>query len=182
MHIHEAIFGTVIINEQSRTICTTDYRKPIVLTYNRINVIFQHLLPVIIQIIAISILAMLIARSRMRATVAQRQSDFATAVRKQLRNNISQYTTPVIIIISALPQTILSFTYACTELRSAWQRHILLSAYLVSYLPQILGFLLDVLPSTKFKTEFKLTIIGRCLLNCFSKIKKHHVEHSIRTA
>jgi hypothetical protein len=68
--------------------------------------------------------------------------------------------TPSIIILSGLPQTILTFSFACTQLND-WQRHTLLCSYLLSYGPQVLGFILYVLPSTSYKKEFYETFIGK---------------------
>jgi hypothetical protein len=74
------------------------------------------------------------------------------------------YITPIIIVFSSLPQTILSFSYACTELKQTWQRYTLLTAYFFSYLPQVLGFILYVLPSSMFNHEFQQTLIGKGLI------------------
>jgi hypothetical protein len=71
------------------------------------------------------------------------------------------YITPIIIILSSLPQAILSFSYACTELKQPWQRYSLLTTYFLAYLPQMLGFILYVLPSTAYTEEFHQTIIGK---------------------
>ncbi len=65
---------------------------------------------------------------------------------------------------SALPQAILSFLYACTELKQSWQRYTLLTTYFLSYLPQMRGFILYILPSRTFSNEFRLTIIGKRLM------------------
>jgi hypothetical protein len=64
------------------------------------------------------------------------------------------YITPLVIILSALPQTILSFSLACTQVSYA-KRHILITTLLASYAPQVLGFILYVLPSTGYKKEFE---------------------------
>jgi hypothetical protein len=42
-----------------------------------------------------------------------------------------------------------------------WQRHALLVAYLLSYAPQILGFLSYVMPSTNYKKEFRDTSFAK---------------------
>jgi hypothetical protein len=70
------------------------------------------------------------------------------------------YMTPIIIVMSATPQTILSFSLSCSEL-STWQRHILLRAYSLSYAPQILGFILFILSSKAYRQEFKKSKIGK---------------------
>jgi hypothetical protein len=80
---------------------------------------------------------------------------------RQLKTQKEQYITPIIIVFSSLPQTILSFSYACTELKQSWQRYTLLTTYFLSYLPQMLGFILYVLPSTIYLEEFRQTAIGK---------------------
>jgi hypothetical protein len=81
---------------------------------------------------------------------------FRQVLIKQFRTQKELYTTPIIIIVSALPQNILTFSFACIELTD-WHRHTLLITYLLSYTPQILGFILYVLPSTTYKKEFSET-------------------------
>jgi hypothetical protein len=63
----------------------------------------------------------------------------------------------MIIIFSSLPQIILSFSYTCTELKQSWQRYTLLTTYFFSYLSQMLGFILYVLPSKTYSEEFRQT-------------------------
>ncbi len=67
---------------------------------------------------------------------------------------------PATIILSALPQAILSFSLACTQL-SNWKQHTLLVGVLLTYVPQILGFILYVLPSSAYKNEFGETAITK---------------------
>jgi hypothetical protein len=83
---------------------------------------------------------------------------------KQLKTQKEQYITPMIIVLSSLPQTVLSFSYACSELKQSWQRYILLTAYFLSYLPQMLGFILYVLPSTTYSNEFRQTVVGKRIM------------------
>jgi hypothetical protein len=89
-------------------------------------------------------------------------------LKKQFRTQKELYITPGIIILSALPQAILSFSLACTQL-STWQRHALLAAFLFSYTPQVLGFILFVLPSSAYKKEFARTLIAKKLFKSMIK-------------
>ncbi len=85
----------------------------------------------------------------------------------------------MIIVFSSLPQTILSFSYACTELKQSWQQNILLTTYFLSYLPQMLGFILHVLPSTVYTEEFQQTVIGKRLIHQQRKqvvVKQQNIE------
>jgi hypothetical protein len=85
---------------------------------------------------------------------------FGEVLKKQFETQKELYITPTIIVLSALPQTILTFSFACTQLND-FQRHTLLCSYLLSYGPQVLGFILYVLPSTTYKKEFYETFIGK---------------------
>jgi hypothetical protein len=81
-------------------------------------------------------------------------------LKKQFDTQKEVYVTPAIIIISVSLQAIVTFIFSCKEL-TEWQRHTLLGAYLLSYAPQILGFIFYVLPSTSYKKEFYETFIGK---------------------
>jgi hypothetical protein len=108
----------------------------------------------------ITLLIVLAARSRTKSF--GRKVAFRKILRKQFHTHRELYLTPAIIVLmlSILPQGILSFSAACIELKQ-WQRYILLSTYFFSYLPQMLGFILQVLPSSGYTTEFKETSLGK---------------------
>ena len=160
MHIHEILFyETIQLPNSSISICVTNFHHSIVEIYNRVNSLIHYLLPFCIQIISIILLLILTARSRIR-TRANTRTTFGQMFKKQLSTQKELFITPIIIIFSALPQTILSFSLACTQL-SAWQRHALLVTILLSYIPQMLGFILYVLPSSAYKKEFGETEIAK---------------------
>ena len=122
------------------------------------STLIHYLGPFLIQAIAITALIILAARSRTKTNAGK--MTFRQMLIKQFRTQKELYTTPVIIILSALPQTILTFSFACVELTD-WHRHTLLVTYLLSYAPQILSFVLHVLPSTAYKKEFNDTRFAR---------------------
>ena len=121
-----------------------------------------------------------IARSRARTSGNQRET-FASLFRKQLKTQKELYITSMIIILSSLRQTILSFSYACTGLNRSWQRYTLLAAYFFTYLPQMLGFILYVLPSTAFSEEFRQTIIGKVVLRRRQSSKPRQQKTQMKT-
>jgi hypothetical protein len=84
---------------------------------------------------------------------------FGQVLKKQFHTQKELYVTPTIIILSALPQSILTFSFACTQM-SEWQHHLLLGSYLVSYAPQVLGFILFVMPSTSYRKEFRAILVA----------------------
>ncbi|CAF1293196.1 unnamed protein product [Adineta steineri] len=125
----------------------------------------QHCLsgaPFAIQVTAITLLIISAAKSRAR-TGNNHATTFTQILRKQFKTQKELYVTPTIIILAALPQIIITSSFACTELSNAWQRYALLVSYLFSFTPQIFGFMIYVLPSSSYKTEFINTEIGRKL-------------------
>jgi hypothetical protein len=102
---------------------------------------------------------------------AGQKTTFYLVLKKQFDTQKELYVTPTIIILSALPETIFTFSFACTEM-TYWQRHTLILAYLFSYFPQTLGFILHVLPSTSYKNEFSQTLIAKNALQWISKKKQ----------
>jgi hypothetical protein len=167
MHIHEVLHYITIVDlsytSANVTLCVTSYTQSFVSAYNRVNVLVHYFIPFLIQVISITITLIQTAFSRAR-TSGNRRETFGDLFMKQFRIQKEHYVTPMIIVFSVLPQAILSFSYACSELKQLWQRYTLLTAYFLSYLPQMLGFILYVLPSTTFSAEFRQTIVGKKLL------------------
>lgn len=163
-HIHEVVFYTVVDDPSHEvftpTSCIANYGTGLILTCNRINTLFQYFVPFFGQIIAISVLIYLVARNRSRLN-AQKQKKLSDFLKENLKKQKELYIAPVIIVLSSLPQTILSFMYACNGLKQSWQRKTLLIAYFFSFTPQLVSFLINVLPSTTFRAEFKKTFIGK---------------------
>jgi hypothetical protein len=168
MHIHEAMYYTTIVDHSytaiNITLCVTNYAQSSVSTYNRVNVLVHYLIPFLLQIISITILIIQVVWSRIRVSGDNQQTAFIQLFLRQLKIQKEQYITPIIIVLSSLPQIILSFLYACTELKQSWQRYTLLITYFLSYLPQMLGFILYVLPSTTYSEEFRQTMVYKRLL------------------
>ena len=189
MHIHEVLYYTIIddlsYTSANITLCVANYVQPLVSTFNRVNVLLHYFIPFLIQMMSITIMIVKTAFSRAR-TNSSRHETVGDLFRKQLRTQKELYITPMIIVLSSLPQTILSFSYACTELKQSWQRYTLLTAYFLSYLPQMLGFLLYVLPSTSFSDEYRHTILGKRLVRqqkrtaqAKTKMAKKNIENVV---
>ncbi|CAF1457476.1 unnamed protein product [Adineta steineri] len=162
-HIHEFLFYKIIRADSQQTnsnslICVIDFVNQNWLMYNRINVLIHHLIPFSIQFMSITLMIIRIAKTRARIN-QDSQKHFFEILRKQFKTQKELYITPAVIIIAALPQLIFSSSFACTELNNDWQRYTLLLAYLFSFIPQICSFLIFVLPSTSYKTEFAKTRI-----------------------
>ena len=181
MHIHEVMYYTTIVDYSYTTVnitlCVTDYTQSLVTTYNRVNVLVHYFIPFLIQIISITILIIQVACSRARTSGSDEQT-FVDLFKTQFKAQKEQYVTPIIIVLSSLPQTILSFSYACSELNQSWKRYTLLATYFLSYLPQMLGFILYVLPSKTYSEEFRQTAIGKRLARLQRTTREHRNENT----
>jgi hypothetical protein len=120
-------------------------------------------------VIGITLVIILAARSRNKT--GNGKTSFRQVLVKQFHMQKELYLTPMIIILSGLPRTILTFSFACTQLTILY-RSILLITYLLSYTPQVLGFILYVLPSTTYKKEFSETLIAKMFLSGMFNKKK----------
>ena len=161
MDVHEIICRTTIENlSMGSLICVSNFNTRFLSNYDRISTLIHYLVPFLIQIISITTLIILVARSQSKSK--GKKTSFHQVLKQQFQMQKELYLTPTILIFSAIPQTILTFSFACAEL-ATWQRHTLLWAYLLSYAPQVLGFVLYVLPSTGYKKEFSKTSIYKKL-------------------
>jgi hypothetical protein len=159
LHGHELlVYKTMKEPNSSASRCVTDFNREALAIYNRVSTLSHFVIPFMVQLISISILIVLTARIRAKAT--DNQITFRQVLGKQFRTQKELYVTPAIIVLSALPQGILSLSLACSPL-SYWKHHAIIVGYLLSYTPHILGFILYVLPSTEYKKEFLQTMLAK---------------------
>ncbi|CAF4054909.1 unnamed protein product [Adineta steineri] len=158
MHIHELLFYIIVQDPHGPIICVANFTRNISV-YNRVTVLIHYMVPFAIQIISITILIYTAAQTRLRAT-RNSKTTFVQVFKQQFNNYKELYVTPSIIILSSLPQVILAFSLNCNE-PLQWQRHALLIVYFLSYIPQLLGFILFILPSRKFLKEFRETSLAK---------------------
>lgn len=159
MHLHELFYHQTLHDRDSSAVhCVTNFNQNVVEIYNRVNTLIHYFLPFCIQIISITLMIVLAARSR--AKTVRNQQTFRQVLKKQMSTQKELYITPMTIVLSALPQAILSFSLACTQL-SHWKQHTLLVGFLLTYVPQILGFILYVLPSSAYMKEFRETPMAK---------------------
>jgi hypothetical protein len=177
MHIHELLFFNIIQDTDGQLLCVANFSSS-VWSYNFANVLFQHLVPFCIQISSVTILIAFTARSRSRSTMSR--DGFFLILRQQFNIQKELYITSLILIFSALPQIIISSVLSCTVL-SSWHRHLLCTAYFFAYLPQLLGFVLFVLPSTVYSNEFRRTQFGKMHLFNLQTTKKKQIATLSKT-
>ena len=173
MHIHEIFYYTIVKDSNNATLCVINFVETYISRYDRATVLFHSLGPFIIQSCSVTTLIVLLARSRARIVQGQNTNTFNEFLKKQLKKQKELYINPAINILSTLPQIILSFSLACTELSSAWKRYLILTTYFLSYFPQMLSLILHVLPSTLYNKEFGETFIYKALILLAAKLRRH---------
>jgi hypothetical protein len=67
----------------------------------------------------------------------------------------------------SLPLFIISFTLYCQNLENSWVRYLLIVSYFTSFIPQLISFMLYVLPSTFYSTQWRATVIGQLTSDFF---------------
>jgi hypothetical protein len=176
MHVHEVLYYTIIKDYLTGSpVCVANFDLSFVSTYNRLSTPIHYLLAFLIQTISITLLIILAARSRNRA-IGDRTT-FREVLKKQFETQKELYLTPAIIIISVSLQAIVTFLFACRKLTNG-QHHTLCGAYLLSYVPQALGFIFYVLPSTQYRKEFGNTTVGKMLFKRMFEQEKSDVTES----
>ena len=175
--IHEPIFYQSIEDPKSlemnnNTWCVTSYPSVIVI-YNQVNVVLNYILPFLINVISTIILIILVIRGRTRAkknnfkaSVANIRSNFRVylALLTKYKELIIPPSVTMLPQLFFLPQFILSFSMACQEFELAWQRYLLISAFFITHLPQVISYKLYVSPSSFYTEEFHATNLHKKIL------------------
>jgi hypothetical protein len=115
MHVHEIIDYTSISDPSTGSpICVPNFDRALVSTYNRISTAIHHLVPFCVQVILITFLIIMAARSRVKTV--EHKMTYGQVLKNQFRTQKELYVMPAIIVLSALPQAILTFSFACIQL------------------------------------------------------------------
>ncbi|UJR19256.1 hypothetical protein I4U23_022385 [Adineta vaga] len=169
LDIHDIFYYTIVQDIDSQTICVITFPNENISGYARILTAIHYLIPFSIQITSIFTFCILITRRRVK--INKKQFTFQQIFKTQLLAHKELLCLPILIILSALPQIIISFSFACTKILHSWQQYLLLSAYFLSYAPHVLGFVLCILPSKTFAHEFTQTSIAKKIFEIIKLIK-----------
>jgi hypothetical protein len=157
-YIHDPIYRRLIDDneeegEERRTWCHVQFNSSLQL-FNSIVLACHFFLPFILNII--SALMIIINTARQRST-AQKQKPYKYQLREQFYTLKHLLISPVILITLASPRLVISFLSGCmkTTRGNLW---IYLSGYLISFLPPMLLFVVFVIPSETYKSEFYQTV------------------------
>ncbi|CAF1072335.1 unnamed protein product [Didymodactylos carnosus] len=170
-HVHEVTYHKVVPDPkyiQYDTSCVAQYPR-VLSIYSQVNTFIHCIIPFLMNFISTLSLIMLNARKRANLVDQRYQmSSMTFECQYDFENNFQEhkdrFLPPIITILSSLPQLIILFTLACTKLaKSPFKRYSLTAAYFQSYLPQILGFYLYILPSKFYCDELYAIKLGKKL-------------------
>ncbi|UJR34741.1 hypothetical protein I4U23_027519 [Adineta vaga] len=148
-NIHDPLHRHLIDDiEEQRTWCIVSYSNSIQIL-NSVTKIFHFLTPFLLNVS--SALIIILTISRKHAKVKQ-QIVYTQHFREQFRQHRHLLVSPIILIVLTLPRLIISVKFGC--MKSARNPWIFLVGYYSSYIPSLLTFIVFVLPSDMYKTEF----------------------------
>jgi len=150
--IHRQLVDDVSNDEQPRLWCIVSYSSQILLL-NQIIQMFHFFVPFIMNIIS-SLIIIILSTKRRRSI--EEGLTFYEILCEQIREHQHLLIAPFVLIMLLLPRLIISFVAGCMQSnRSPW---LYLIAYLISFVPPMLTFIIFVLPSKLYKEEFRKTI------------------------
>ncbi|CAF1554525.1 unnamed protein product, partial [Didymodactylos carnosus] len=161
-HIYEPIYYHIVSDPKYTefgTWCVSHYSS-FWSIYNQITVFIHYVIPFLINFISTFILIILIAQNR--SSAMQNQTKLKL-VKKYFYEHKDRFIPSITIILSSLPQLIISFSLACTGLTTSWLRYPLIVAYFLSYTPQIIGYFLYVVSSQFYRSKLYETKLGKML-------------------
>jgi di/tricarboxylate transporter len=154
-HIHDPIHRQLIDDfdiDEYRIWCFVQYSSSLN-RYNSFITFFHFLIPFSINII--SALWIIITLTYNRSGM-QHNGTFQEQLKQQLKQHRHILISPCMLILLTLPRVIISFISGC--MRSPRDSWLHLIGYFVSFIPSMLTFIVFVLPSKNYKTEFNTVV------------------------
>ncbi|CAF0945764.1 unnamed protein product [Adineta ricciae] len=161
--LHDPINRQLIEDEEeNRRWCLIQYSPPLQIYNSAIN-IFHFLVPFIINLVTAITIIFVAARSR---ATAHQQQTYQQHLNEQFHRHNHLIVSAMLLVVLATPRLIISFISGC--MKSVRYPALYLFGYFISYIPPSLTFIVFVVPSKSYKTEFyaatkrfRTVILGR---------------------
>jgi hypothetical protein len=154
--IHDPIYRRLIDDngndDEKRIWCIVSYSSNLQIFNLMIN-IFHFCTPFLMNLISSSIIIKKIAQQKTKIQINRTHRQL---LYKQFREHSHLFLAPLLLIILAVPRLIISLASGC--MKSNHNSWLFLSGYFISFIPPTLTFIVFVLPSKLYKTEFSKTI------------------------
>jgi hypothetical protein len=136
------------------TSCVTHY-SPAVQDYNTAILFFHLVAPFLINLCSALFIIFGAARKR---SVARTDQSFNEHVREQFREHKQLIISPMILLVLSIPRLIISLLPDGVKVsENLW---LYLSAYLISFIPPMLIFIIFVVPSEFYMKTFKQSLMS----------------------
>ena len=140
--------------KEKRIWCIVTYPSSFQTLNSSMN-IFHFFAPLVINLTSAAAIILITARQR---TTSQTRRNYREFLREQLQQHRHLLVAPLVLSVLAVPRLIISFVSGC--MKSSDDSWVFLAGYFISFIPSMLTFVVFVLPSTVYKTEF-LKSLGR---------------------
>ncbi|CAF3742556.1 unnamed protein product [Adineta steineri] len=154
-HLHDPFHRQLIDDidiDEKRIWCIVQYSSSIG-TFNSFIIFIHFLMPFLINLFSIIFIIISIANFH---STQERRLPLIEHIRLQLKQHKSRLMASVVFVLLALARLIISFTSGC--MKSPNNSWLFLFAYLISFVPSMMTFIIYVLPSKTYKDEFNANI------------------------
>ncbi|CAF3237514.1 unnamed protein product [Rotaria sp. Silwood2] len=155
--IYDPLYRRIIDEEnedEKRIWCVATYPSSLQIFNSVINT-FHFLAPFMINLISAVILITKISRQQ---TNLQTHRTYTELLREQIRRHRHLFAAPVLLVILALPRLIISYVSKC--MKSTNEAWLFLIGYFISFIPPMLTFVVFILPSKFYKTQFRKSVVA----------------------
>ncbi|CAF3881803.1 unnamed protein product, partial [Adineta steineri] len=154
-HLHDPFHRQLIDDidiDEKRIWCIVQYSSSIS-TFNSFIIFVHFLMPFLINLFSIIFIIISIANFH---STQERRLPLIEHIRLQLKQHKSRLMASVVFVLLALARLIISFTSEC--MKSPNNSWLFLFAYLISFVPSMMTFIIYVLPSKTYKDEFDANV------------------------
>ncbi|CAF3631381.1 unnamed protein product [Adineta steineri] len=154
-HIHDPLHRKLIddmATDEQRIWCFVKYSGSVNI-YNSFIALFHFLITFLINIICGLWIIKSLAYNRRNV---HRDQTFQQHLKYQIQQHRHLLIAPCLLVLVNIPGLIISVSSGC--MKSAREPWLYLAGYYLSFIPSMLTFIIFVLPSKTYKTEFNATI------------------------
>ena len=138
-------------------VCIVEYTNSIWSTIKTTTLFCNHLIPFLLNTYATWVIIRTVARSKANVN----RSEYRREIWRQIRDRYEQLLCPTIMILCSIPHLLVGFLVRCYDLDRVIRRKLIIFAYLISFIPQMLTFVLFILPSKNYKRIFLTTQMAK---------------------
>ena len=121
--------------------------------YERFINIFHLIVPFVLNMISITYFIFHRAKMELISSVRNQKQKFTLVIQQQISKYKTILISPLLVTVVEIPRLVLTFTNGCAQ--EEWHQTAYLVGYLASYLPLTAVLFIYILPSPKYRTQFR---------------------------